>query len=431
MVRRAKLYARINEGGSFSRLAVPFDRNGRALVLKPKRGKVVSYAVRVAGKFEHAGEDLDAAVTFLRQRQAQIGSGVAEVSNITPIDSPRSPHTGRLTIADAVSGFVTKLKEDVENEKKSEATLSMYRNAAETFRDHSGITFMDEITAGVLLSHEKWLRKNIVRRTGGHFENTLANRFRYLNVFLRANGIKMAKNVNADPNDAGLLDRRDVPKEKDITDEEKAHGIRTYNEEDIKALLSVANEDEADLIHFALKTGFREGEIAAAEWSDIDWTGKMRREMNDKPIPNIITGKKLASNWLPKGFRTKNKKSRKVEIPSLIARLKARQERAKKSGAQTTLIFPNGGGRFSTHLVEIIQDVAKRTEEEKDHKINGEVGLHRFRKTYGTYMLSVTDLPTVSLLLGHQDVQTTMRYLGVDRHKAAAGSKLAFSGIGD
>src|SRR6266853_3722799 len=108
MIRRAKLYARINDGGSFSRLAVPFDRNGRALVLKPKRGKIVSYAVRVAGKFEHAGDDLDSAVTFLRQKQTQIGTGISTASNLIPITS--SQRSDRLTIVDAVSDFIAKLK---------------------------------------------------------------------------------------------------------------------------------------------------------------------------------------------------------------------------------------------------------------------------------------------------------------------------------
>jgi integrase len=430
MIRRAKLYARINENGTFSRIAVPFARNGKVIEPKPKKGNVVSFAVRIAGKFEPAGKDLTTAVMYLRQRQAQIGTGTNTM--LAPIILPGQP-SDKLTIAEAVANFTAKMATEVEKGTKSPATMAMYRNAAETFRDHSGITFMDEITAQVLLTHEDWLRKNIVRRTGGHFENTLANRFRYLNVFLRANGIKMSKDANARPDDPGLLNRKDVPKEKDITDEEKAHGVRTYNEDDIKAMLDVANEDEADLIHFALKTGFREGEIAAAEWSDIDWTGKMRREgLKGDLIPNIITGPKPASNWLPKGFRTKNKKFRKVEIPSLISRLKARQGRVKQSGEQTTLVFPNGGGRASTHLVEIVQDVAKRAAK-NGHKINGEIGLHRFRKTYGTYMLSVTDIQTVSMLLGHTGkdaITTTMRYLGVDRSKAATGSKIAFKEFG-
>jgi len=48
-------------------------------------------------------------------------------------------------------------------------------------------------------------------------------------------------------------------------------------------------------------------------------------------------------------------------------------------------------------------------------------------------MLSVTDIQTVSMLLGHTGkdaITTTMRYLGVDRGKAATGSKVAFEGFG-
>ncbi len=356
-------------------------------------------------------------------------------NGLLPIETAATAESmHRVSIADAVASFIAKMTSDVEKGKMASATMTVYRNAAESLRDHSSVTFMDEITADVLLKHENWLHKNIVRRTGGHFENTLANRFRYLNVFLRANGIKMSKDSKAGPDDPGLLDRKDVPKGKDITNEEKVHGVRTYKRDDIKAMLDVANEDEADLIHFALKTGFREGEIATAEWSDIDWTGKIRQEgPKDVLIPNTVTGPKPVSNWLPKGFRTKNGKSRKVEIPLLIARLKAREKRAKKAGANTTLIFPNGGGMVNTHLVKIIQAVAKRAEK-KGHKINGKIGLHRFRKTYGTYMLSATDIQTVSMLLGHTGdnaITTTMRYLGVDRGKAVTGSKVAFKGFGD
>src|SRR6266853_1442155 len=104
-IRRAKLYARINESGTFSRVAVPYDSNGRAILPKPKSGKLVSFAVRVGGKFEHAGDDFSSAVTFLRQRQAQIGTGVT-TSVLAPIVLPFPGQTSnRLTIADAVATF--------------------------------------------------------------------------------------------------------------------------------------------------------------------------------------------------------------------------------------------------------------------------------------------------------------------------------------
>jgi len=410
---------------------VPVEiKKGRPVTVENTMGYYLRYSQGGERVVQPVGANIEQAFVAYQNKEmafARSRNGLLPIATLEPAQ-------GRVSVADAVANFIAKMTSDVEKGRKTSGTLVSYRNAAESLRDYSGVTFMDEITAAVLLKHENWLRKHIVRRTGGYFENTLANRFRFLNVFLRANGIKMSKDANARPDDPGLLDRKDVPKEKDITDEERAHGVRTYNEDDIKAMLNIATEDEADLIHFALKTGFREGEIAAAEWSDIDWTGKMRQEgPKDDLIPNTITGPKTVSNWLPKGFRTKNGKFRKVEIPLLITRLKARQERAKKAGAQTTLIFPNGGGMVNTHLVKIIQAVAKRAEK-KGHKINGKIGLHRFRKTYGTRMLSVTDIQTVSMLLGHTGknaITTTMRYLGVDRGKAATGSRAAFKEFGD
>ena len=424
MIRQAKLYARVNQNGVFKRIPVEFSgKNGKAI----QPTGAVSYAVRVAGVFEPAGKDLSLALTFLRQRQAQIGDGI-KVSELTPIDRPRASQGHENvsgSISEAADQFIADLKQDVADGKKAKATLLAYGNSIDDFRNYCGVVHFSEITASVLKNHERWIRKNIQKRVSGHIENTIANRFRYLNVFLRANGIKLAKDANPKPDDPGLLSRKDVPKEKSIVNEQKAHGTRTYTVDDINAMLNAANVDEQDLIHFALKTGFRDEEIQNAEWADIDWDGKLRQEPNQKPIPNIITGPKSPSQFIPNGFQTKNRKLRQVEIPTLISRLKHRQARLKKAGNGSTLIFPNGGGRANTHLVRIVQLVAKRAAD-AGRKITGSIGLHRFRKTYATMMLAATDIYTVKELLGHEDIETTERYLGVDRSKAAKGAIRAF-----
>ncbi len=46
MIRRVKLYARVNVGGTFKRIPVQFDRNGRASEPKTNGGDIVSYAER-------------------------------------------------------------------------------------------------------------------------------------------------------------------------------------------------------------------------------------------------------------------------------------------------------------------------------------------------------------------------------------------------
>jgi len=48
----------------------------------------------------------------------------------------------------------------------------------------------------------------------------------------------------------------------------------TYLEEEIAAMLQVANSAEEALIRFLLGTGFRIGETAVAERTDVDWEDK-------------------------------------------------------------------------------------------------------------------------------------------------------------
>src|SRR5260221_6691253 len=100
MIRRVKLYARVNVGGgTFKRIPVAYDRNGRAIEPKTNGGSIVSYAVRIAGRFEHAGDTLPAAVAVLHEKQALIGTGTVERPAPT---ATQQPDEQRTTIADAV-----------------------------------------------------------------------------------------------------------------------------------------------------------------------------------------------------------------------------------------------------------------------------------------------------------------------------------------
>jgi hypothetical protein len=68
---------------------------------------------------------------------------------------------------------------------------------------------MHEITKEVLTQHETYLFKTVQRRKRGDRINTIANRFRFLSVFLAKNGIKISKAKNTTPDDKGLLDWSD------------------------------------------------------------------------------------------------------------------------------------------------------------------------------------------------------------------------------
>jgi hypothetical protein len=51
--------------------------------------------------------------------------------------------------------------------------------------------------------------------------------------------------------------------------EEKAPVI--HEENLLEQMLAASTTDEADLLHFFLETGFRNGETAHSEYSDITW----------------------------------------------------------------------------------------------------------------------------------------------------------------
>src|SRR5258708_5437689 len=91
LIRRVKLYARENAGGTFKRIPVQFDRNGRASEPKTNVGDIVRYGVRSAGRFEHAGETLPAAVATLHEMQALIGFGTAG-TRAPALQSPLARH---------------------------------------------------------------------------------------------------------------------------------------------------------------------------------------------------------------------------------------------------------------------------------------------------------------------------------------------------
>jgi len=87
----------------------------------------------------------------------------------------------------------------------------------------------------------------------------------------------------------------------------------------------------------------------------------------------------------------------------------ALEQTSKKSrnGEQHDLVFPTKRGRPNEKVLRWCKEIAKsaKLDEKKFY-------LHKFRSTYATACLrSGFDVPTVQYLLGHKDVQSTMRYL--------------------
>ena len=105
----------------------------------------------------------------------------------------------------------------------------------------------------------------------------------------------------------------------------------TYLEEEIAAMLQVANGTEEALIRFLLGTGFRIGETAA-EWMDVDWEDKT-----------------ISVGFKPKfGFKPKDYEERAIVVSdTLLACLK----KYRGTATEDAFIFPSPvTGTVDKHL---------------------------------------------------------------------------------
>jgi integrase len=165
---------------------------------------------------------------------------------------------------------------------------------------------------------------------------------------------------------------------------------------------AVGTRDEA-LLTIALRTGMRQGELAALRWEDIDLTGK----------PFIIVRRSADTRTKTRVSTTKTGKERKVHIgPRTVDVLKAhrarqlKERRAAASWADSALIFPNTKGKIRRR--DSIMLSLRRLLEEAALPKN--VRFHDLRHTAGTLALRQgVPLHTVSKMLGHADPAMTLR----------------------
>jgi integrase len=134
-----------------------------------------------------------------------------------------------------------------------------------------------------------------------------------------------------------------------------------------------------------LMLGLRKDELRFGEWSDISEAGF---HVHAKP---------------GYGFNPKAHEERCIPIPKKL-RVLLNQIKGMRPG---TLIFPTKSGLPDRHMLRTCKRIARRA------GLNVEEScLHKFRRTYCTNLLRQgVDIRTVQKLMGHADIQSTMRYL--------------------
>ena len=208
--------------------------------------------------------------------------------------------------------------------------------------------------------------------------------------------------------------------------------MRSLTQEEASRLVAAAMGSRYEaLIVVALRTGMRQGELAALKWQDVDLEG---------PRPAITVRHSADTRISPPQITpTKTGKDRRVRIgPRTVEVLKAHRARQRferlraRSWENPELVFPNT--RDEIRRSGSVRKSLRRLLKKADFPETERVRIHDLRHTAGTLALRQgMTLHAVSKMLGHADpVMTLRRYAHVleDMEDEAAGRWTSSSSMG-
>lgn len=219
--------------------------------------------------------------------------------------------------------------------------------------------YIPKITRVDLLQYRAWLiSKNRSARTA-------ANKMLRVNQFIRS--------VLILPEGKGPVTVKDAK----FTELEPT----VFNEDELKAFFAACSPFQFAVFKCYLMAGLRKAELENLEWTDVDFKAG-----------TISVSPKV-------GFDPKDWEQRSIEVPeALLTILKGLPKRGK-------LVFANGNGGMYTHSWDDAKKIGEKAKVNNCHP-------HRFRATFATTLLqNGVDLKTVQKLLGHKNLESTMRYL--------------------
>lgn len=185
------------------------------------------------------------------------------------------------------------------------------------------------------------------------------------------------------------------------------------------------------LIMLAIGTGLRRGELAALEWTDIDWqtlTLHVKRAVVNVPgRPRILKGTKTEQGLRPVGLPGLTAKAlldwygEQLECAATVMGLDTRMHRrAPRRPHDTTHIFTSQRGQWmhADSVSDLWESFVKR------HGLP-HIGLHGLRHTYATRLHAAgLALADISAALRHANRSTTLIYTHATSHQHAASDAI-------
>lgn len=171
-------------------------------------------------------------------------------------------------------------------------------------------------------------------------------------------------------------------------------------------------------------TGLRFGELRSLRWRDIDFSGRVVHVRRNAPSSMPATAKRRVKQ--PKGRR-----GRSLPLIDQGVDVLRRIQAAGYSCRPDDLVLPTRGagmlevGRVRDAFYRGLERAGLGHLRAKEHN---PIVLHDLRHTFGTLAVRKLPITDVQAFMGHQDIQTTMRYVHhVPRNDAAQVLSEAFA----
>ena len=353
-------------------------KNGR---VKPNfvmvQGNMIEYPIgryeirKFVGKrpvYINAGEDAAHALQALQKERHLLAAKnlLADLPGVQLVEEPSRP-----LLAQQLRLFLKATRD-----RGSAVAADVYRLACDEFLWVIGKTYVDQVTPEDILTFQKALRKR------GMGDRTVYNRHRSVMAFLRFCGI-----------DAKKLAPRAPKYDKTMPE--------IFQDDELQSFFgSLKNPYNRLVFELLLKTGMREQEAMHIEWTDIS---RVEKTLHLRAKPKY-------------GFKMKDCEERGVPLEDDLMKLLDEYRTTHPKG---NLILGTKNHRPPTKLLRLLKRCVKRAGlncDQCDACINRKECerwfLHRFRATYCTKLLrSGLDLRTVQEMMGHADLESTMRYL--------------------
>jgi len=352
--------------GGNGRVRPGYVRQDGKLVEYPQGSYQLRYYVGSKVRYESIGDNAGECLLKLHQKERLLAAqDAAAGAGAVLVEEP-----SRVKLQTQLNRFILATQD-----RGSNVAADAYRLAVNEFLTVTGKTYTDQLTSDDMRSYLRSLRGR------GVSDRTLYNRHSNVKAFFKFCELDKKLAPAAPKYEIGLPE--------------------VYTGAEIQTFFDSLKEDYHKLLFTVLlQCGLREMEAVYLCWPDIKYS----------------TRTLLVCSKPDLGFAVKDKEEREVPLSdSLIEMFKA----WRTTHPTTRLVFGTRSDKPNTHLLRTLKRLVNAAglncgtcEGCRDYDECQIWYLHKFRSTYCTKLLrSGMDPRTVQSLMGHSDIQTTMRYI--------------------